>query len=46
MRLCAAGDLQENIRKSKKYRRCVQDILGTFMMVYGIGLFLYLNVNI
>lgn len=30
---------------SKKYRLCLQDVLGILMMVCGICLFLYLNVN-
>ena len=28
---------------SKKYRLCLQDVLGILMMVCGICLFLYLN---
>ena len=42
--MCCRGFTGE-YQMSKKYRLCLQDVLGILMMVCGICLFLYLNVN-
>ena len=42
--MCCRGFTGE-YQMSKKYRLCLQDVLGILMMMCGICLFLYLNVN-
>ena len=42
--MCCRGFTGE-YQMSKKYRLCLQDVFGILMMVCGICLFLYLNVN-
>ena len=42
--MCCRGFTGE-YQMGKKYRLCLQDVLGILMMVCGICLFLYLNVN-
>ena len=43
MRLCAAGDLQESMKKSKNMRPCVSDIFYILIMAGCAALFIYLN---
>lgn len=42
MRLCAAGDLLESMRKTK-YEPCVSDIFYILIMAGCAALFIYLN---